>query len=280
MDVECKDKFKLCFFPGSSLHVYVVFVALPSIRAQPATGRWEFPPANWWQWSIRQHTHEAPDCAKPRRPPTKQLEKDLFMIGSCIIFSCTHLIKHIAWWPHWSYFICQTNMECVLHFVLSIYFFHKEFKAFKWNMSSHALDPKDISFHSEITLILSMFPPHSRHWACSGAGPPKVHKGLHEKLHPLVWQGLPWHLTRFVLLIMFLALPNTPILHMKQSCVLSLLTLFDKKWDNSHISLLNTNHPRCASQSTLCERGKGACSHGLFWECREQFPAVLFSLFV
>lgn len=120
-DVKYKDKFKL-FFPGTSLGVYVASVTLPSIRAQPATGRWEFPPANWWQWSIRQHTHEAPDCAKPQRPPTKQLEKDLFKIGSCIVFSCTHLIKHIAWWPQWSYFICQTNMERVLNFVLSIYF--------------------------------------------------------------------------------------------------------------------------------------------------------------
>lgn len=32
--------------------------------------------------------------------------------------------------------------------------FRKGFKAFKWNLSSHALDPKDISFHSKITLAL------------------------------------------------------------------------------------------------------------------------------
>lgn len=104
----------------TSLSVYAASVTLPSITAQPATGRWEFPPANWWQWSIRQHTHEAPDCVEPQRPPTKQLEKDIFMIGTCIVFSCTHLIKYIGWWPHRSYFVCQTNMECALNFMLSI----------------------------------------------------------------------------------------------------------------------------------------------------------------
>lgn len=74
--------------------------------------------------------------------------------------------------------------------------------------------------------LLPWQPLYPRHWACSPGVPPKVHKGLHEKWHALDWQGLPWHLTLLVLLIMLSTLPNTPMLHMKHSCVLSLLTFF------------------------------------------------------
>lgn len=38
MDIKCTEKIK-AFFPGTILSVYVASVTLPSIRAQPATGR-------------------------------------------------------------------------------------------------------------------------------------------------------------------------------------------------------------------------------------------------
>lgn len=70
-------------------------------------------------------------------------------------------IKQTAWWPRWSYFICQTTMGSALNFMLSLYLVCKGFKAFKWNLSSHTLDPKDTSICFQGTLTLRV--PHPRH---------------------------------------------------------------------------------------------------------------------
>lgn len=49
----------------------------PSRAAQPAAGRWGFPPASWWQWSNPRRSLVAPDCATPRRPPGRQSKSEL-----------------------------------------------------------------------------------------------------------------------------------------------------------------------------------------------------------
>lgn len=180
------------FFPGTILSVYVASVALPSIRAQPATGRWEFPPANWWQWSTRQHSHEAPDCVKLQRPPTKQLEKDLFMIGSCIAFSCTHVMKYTAWWPDRSSFIHSSIKQIRNVLLISCFYFFLFFEGLEasnriWAVMWHQLPLriKHICSHSKITLILPAPSSHSRQQASSGAKSPKVRTSS-------PWSGRNW----------------------------------------------------------------------------------------
>lgn len=159
--------------------------------------------------------------------------------------------------------------------------FRKGFKAFKWTLSSHALDPKDISFHSEITLTLPIHHPTPYTELVLVLGHQRCKKAC-MKSSSLGLAGISMT-SRMVCLTQRVPGPakHPDALH-ETLMFAELVNLFSptKKWHNSHTIILKTNCPCCASQGTLCEREKGVCSPGFFWEHREQSPAVLFSLFV
>lgn len=91
---------------------------------------------------------------KASKTTYKEKKKKIFLWLGVVLFSLVLILLntlHGGLTDHISSVKQIWNASLVLR-LPSI--FHKGFKAFKWNLSSRTLDPKDISFHSEITLTL------------------------------------------------------------------------------------------------------------------------------